>query len=299
MAIEMTVGMATITMRQLGQRGRFGNTLLQHAFIRAYAVEHGAEYQMPPTVLKHLFGLDDNLSTEDLPPYQEQYENGDCHRPLPPISDELLNHDFQGWAQHKTEWWTPERRKFWRDYRPTEAWLERLRPITEANRYDAGTVIGIQIRRGDYGQGSVYDSLTPVAWYIQWLKDHWWKFAFVPKLFIATEDRELVEPFAAYNPVTVESLGVELRAEPYPLYNYLPEDLASGKAHLLDWFPEWYALTQCDILLAANSTFSLTAAMVRSSAGKPVEFWRPSWEAQGFVREELWNCRPLRLDCPR
>jgi hypothetical protein len=201
--------------------------------------------------------------------------------------------------QFRTSWWTPERRKVWRDYQPTQAWLERLKPITEANRYDAGTVIGIQIRRGDYGLGSCYDAITPVAWYIKWLKDHWYKFAFPPKLFIATEDRELVKPFKAYNPRTVESLGVELRAELYPLYNYLPEDVASGKAHLLDWFPEWYALTRCDILLAANSTFSLTAAMVRSAAGKPVSFWRPSWEAQGFVRESLWDCRPLRLDCPR
>jgi len=291
-------GMATITMRQLGQRGRFGNTLLQRAFIRAYAADHRAEYRMPPTVLKHLFGLDDNLSTEDLPTYRERYENGDCHRPIPPIGDELLNHDFQGWAQHETQWWTPERRKVWTDYLPTQAWLERLRPITDCLAHN-GTSIGIQIRRGDYNLGSCYDKFTPIEWYLDWLKDRWWKFAFVPKLFIATEDRELVEPFKAYRPQTVESLGVELRADPYPLYNYLPEDLASGKAHLLDFFPEWYALTQCDILLASNSTFSLTAAMVRSVAGKPVEFWRPSWEAQAFVREDLWSCRPLRLDCPR
>jgi hypothetical protein len=115
-------------------------------------------------------------------------------------------------------------------------------------------------------------------------------------LFIATEDRELVEPFAEYSPVTVESLGVELRAEPYPRYNYLPEDIEGRQAHLLDWFPEWYALTQCDVLLAANSTFSLTAAM---ASRKQPKFWRPAWEWKSFVQEDVWNCLPLRLDCPR
>jgi len=286
-----------ITFRELGGRGRAGNQLIQRSFIKAYAAEHNSEWGVSPWVGSHLFGLQDPQVTETLPPFEEKCEAGDVHKPLPPDGDEAIGFDYEGWMQFPTSWWTPDRRTVWQDYQPTEAWLERLRPITDACAH-AGITIGIQIRRGDYNQGSCYDAFTPLGWYTAWLGEHWESLD-RPSLFVATEDRLLLNQFSVFAPVTVESLGVELRAEPYPLYNYLPEDLASGKAHLLDWFPEWYALTQCDILLAANSTFSLTAAMVRSAAGKPVEFWRPSWEAQRFVREELWDCRPLRLDCPR
>lgn len=182
----------------------------------------------------------------------------------------------------------------WQDYQPTKAWRNRLQPITDAF-LQPGTTIGIQIRRGDYGLGSCYDAFTPIEWYTDWL-DMFWQSYQPARLFVATEDRELVEVFAKYDPVTVESLGVSLWTNPYPHCCYLPEDIESGKAHLLDWFPEWYALTQCNVLLAANSTFSLTAAM---ASRKAPEFWRPAWDWGSFIREDVWNCLPLRLDCPR
>jgi len=286
-----------ITFRELGRRGRAGNSLLQRSWVKAYAAEHNASWGVAPWVGEHLFGLRDPPVTQKLPPFDERCESGDVHKPVLPNGDEAIGRDYAGWCQFGTAWWTPERRTVWRDYVPTQAWMNRLRPISDTFAR-AGTTIGIQIRRGDYNQNSPYDAFTSVGWYTAWLGEHWEAFD-RPSLFVATEDRLLLDHFAPFAPETVESLGVELRAEPYPLYNYLPEDLASGKPHLLDWFPEWYALTQCDVLLAANSTFSLTAAMVRSAAGKPVSFWRPSWETQGFVEEDIWNCRPLRLDCPR
>lgn len=220
-------------------------------------------------------------------------QDGDVHRPVAPSGDELIGHDYAGWCQFPTAWWTAERRKVWNDYQPTQAWLERMNPAL--CKCGCCTLIGIQIRRGDYGLGSCYDAITPVEWYKRWLDEHGDRIEY-PVVFIATEDRDLVEAFTEYRPETVESLGIELRAEPYPRYNYLPEDLTSGKPHILDWFPEWFMLTQCDILLAANSTFSLTAAM---SSRKSPQFWRPAWESESFVREDVFNCLPLRLDCPR
>ena len=228
-----------------------------------------------------------------MPKFHERVHAGDVHRPIAPEHGELVGGDYAGWCQFPTAWWTPERRKVWADYQPSEAWQERLRPAVE--RIRSPTVVGIQIRRGDYGLGSCYDAFTPIEWYQNWLIKNW-NYLPHPRLFIATEDRELVEPFAAYKPETVESLGIELRAEPYPHYNYLPEDLTSGKPHLLDWFPEWFMLTRCTVLLAANSTFSLTAAM---ASHKQPEFWRPAWAEQAFVKEDVWDCLPLRLDCPR
>ena len=248
---------------------------------------------MTPWVGEWLFGLDDLGITAILPKFDERVQDQDVHRPVPPGPGELIGYDYAGWCQFPTVWWNPERRKVWHDYRVTGAWWKRLWPV--ASKLLTSTVIGVQIRRGDYGLGSCYDAITPVQWYLDWLSAHWQELEY-PKLFVATEDRELVEAFAKYDPQTVESLGIELRAEPYPRYNYLPEDLTSGKAHLLDWFPEWFMLTQCSVLLAANSTFSLTAAM---ASQKHPQFWRPAWAEKAFVKEDVFNCLPLRLDCPR
>ena len=290
-----TRGTRLVTMRELNSRGRFGNQLLQRSFVKAYAQERQAAWGVTPWVGRHLFGLDDPGIAAILPKFAEMLQDGDSHRPVAPVGDELIGYDYAGWCQFPTAWWNTERRKVWQDYQPTAEWLDRLRPISEAFSR-SGVTIGIQIRRGDYGLGSCYDAITPIEWYLHWLDGYAQYYSCPVRLFIATEDRELVEAFAKYNPSTVESLGVCLRADPYPHCYYLPEDIESGRAHLLDWFPEWYALTQCNVLLAANSTFSLTAAM--ASRKSPV-FWRPAWEWESFVREDVWNCLPLRLDCPR
>lgn len=219
--------------------------------------------------------------------------DGDVHRPVPPDAGELIGRDYAGWCQFPTAWWTEERRNVWDDYLPSAAWLDRLSPAVERLGYC--TLIGVQIRRGDYGQGSCYDAITPVQWYKDWLERNADRFD-CPVVFVATENRELVAEFRRYSTVTVESLGIELQDRPYPHYNYLPEDLASGKRHLIDWFPEWFMLTQCCVLLAANSTFSLTAAM---ASRKHPQFWRPAWAEKALVKEDVWDCLPLRLDCPR
>ena len=288
-------------MRTLGSNGRWGNQLTQRAFIKAYAQENQAAWGVTPWVGKYLFGLDDPGVTEILPTFQERCHDGDVHRPIAPEPGEAIGYDYHGWCQFPTAWWAERhgRRGVWRDYVPAAEWLERLKPITEF-AHDGSTVIGVQIRRGDYGQGTPYDAITPVDWYLDCLQKIWHCVRF-PKLFVATEDRDLVEVFAEYKPETVESLGVELKPEPYPFYNYLIEDVQSGKPHLLDWFPEWYGLNQCQVLLAANSTFPLTAAMAAtaSNGNGSVSFWRPSQEKQAFVQEKVWDCLPLRLDCPR
>jgi hypothetical protein len=289
-----------VTMRELGRRGRFGNQLFQRSFVKAYAAEHGADWQVSPWVGEHLFGLSDPPVTAELPRYEEQGESGDPHRPVPPESGTAVGFDYAGYCQFPTAWWTHQNRvTAWRDYRPSAVWRDRLQPAANRLCHGAATVVGVHIRRGDYGTfNSPYGDLTPVDWYLDWLTGHWTTLPTPVRLFIATEDRELVKVFAEYRPETVESLGVKLKSKPYPHYNYHPEDLASGKPYLIDWFPEWWLLTQCDVILAANSTFPMTAAMVAGVTRRTPSFWRPSWDVREFVQESLWDCRPLRLDCP-
>lgn len=49
--------MATVTMRTLGQNGRFANQLFQYAFLRFYAREHGLDVQVPAWEGKKLGGF--------------------------------------------------------------------------------------------------------------------------------------------------------------------------------------------------------------------------------------------------
>jgi hypothetical protein len=56
----------------------------------------------------------------------------------------------------------------------------------------------------------------------------------------------------------------------------------------MDFFPDWYFLSLCDVLLAPNSTFSVTAAMMGCNY-----FWRSSLPQQKFVQEDPWDMYPL------
>ncbi len=279
-----------LTMRRFGDMGRWGNQLLQYAALTAYAKERGAEFLHPPWLGESVFSGVERAKpvSERLPQYTERYdENG---QPVAPEGDELLGRDFHGWAQWHTSWWTPTRREVWRQYELNERWRERMAPALEA--VGRRNLVGVHLRRGDYGQGLPWDAITPTSAYLAWLERHWAKFK-NPLLFVASEDRALVRDFAAYEPQTVESLGVALEAKPYPLFNYLDEDLRGGAAHRLDFLPEWILLGHCGVLLAANSTFSFTAALW---GPKTPLLFRPNGATGEFQYESPWNTWPLRKD---
>jgi hypothetical protein len=58
----------------------------------------------------------------------------------------------------------------------------------------------------------------------------------------------------------------------------------------VDFFPDWFLLTQCDILAISNSTFSFTAAMF-SEYGD--QFFRPTFEDEGLIPFDPWNSEPM------
>lgn len=53
-------------MRLLGTNGRFGNQLLQYAFLRLYADGHGLSCQTADWIGRDLFDLDDPFPAADL-----------------------------------------------------------------------------------------------------------------------------------------------------------------------------------------------------------------------------------------
>ncbi len=287
--------MKRITMSTLGARGRFANQIFQYAFLRVYAKQHGLTVQTPPWIGEKLFGIDSSpITGHTLPPYQERLEECGLPKGLPGL--EAIDHNWFGYGQFHTSYYALYY-EFLRDlFRPTQAIQRRMLPATDkllregAGTNSPRTVVGIHLRRGDYGRFLFY--ITPVEWYLEWLCCNWSSLD-NPVLFVASEDRSLVDEFADYNPQTAESLGVDLQAEPLPVYKYQQYDLEHPEPHLFDFFPDWYLLTQCGYLLIPNSTFSFAAAMFSERLQR---CFRSDLPTQQFVEINPWDDMPMAGD---
>lgn len=277
-----------VTFSRLGNYGRFANSVMQYAGLRFYALEHDCELQVPPWIGTELFGLRDPPVTKKLPPYHEKSADGTCHtQSVPPEGDELVNHDFSGYCQYQTSYYRPHKFLIRSMFTPVESIRRRMAPATEKLHAMGGTTVGIHLRAGDYGRSIFY--ITPIAWYLDWLRKYW-PLLDDPVLFIAAEDRKLVEEFAEYKPVTTESLGIDLKAEPLGNYPYLSTDLKRREPWQMDFYPDFSLLSQCHVLLIPNSTFSFMAAML----SRTLELcYRSDLATQRFVRIDPWDANPL------
>lgn len=286
--------MNTITMSSLGTMGQWGNQVCQYAFVRTYAVDYHLEYQVPPWGGQYLFGFDDPPITKKLPSAQERTPEGPPHMrgigvPFSPRGDEYVNRDFVGWAQYPTAYYQ-NHQGFIKSLYDQPAEPQRSRVVAAADKLQTRgkTLIGLHLRRGDSGR-KIFP-LTPIEWCLRWLYCHWSRFP-SPVLFISTEDQSLLRWFQHYGPVTPEDLGITLLAAPYPKYHY-PHGIDPGKARTLDFFPDWYLLQQCDVLLLSDSSFSFTAAWT----GNPQEVWRMRLSLRDFEQIDPWNCRFCNME---
>jgi hypothetical protein len=276
-----------LTMREFGRWGRFGNQLFQYAFLKGYAWRFECELQLPPWVGNQLFGLTDPPVSVRLSQVKEQVNHLDQAQPPGRWLDVYGGHDFQGYAQYHTRYYRLYKDEMRRFFTPVEVVRERLDPAVKKLRAGRRTVIGFHLRRGDYGQLIFY--ITPVLWYLKWLRDHWSGFE-NPVLFIATETPSLVEEFAEYNPVMATDLGIELRDVPMPHYPYLAADLQVREPWQLDFYPDFYLLSKCDVLVAPTSTFSMMAALLNPNIK---QFWRSDLPTQMFHLLDPWDCYPI------
>lgn len=273
-------------MKRLGHIGRWGNTLFQYLFIRSYALNYGLDYQCPPWAGQYLFGLSDPPVTANLPRYVEKRFWHIHHwSSIAPDGGECHDRDVEAYFQWHTSYYAP-----WRDQ--AQDWFtcrgpmaDRLAPATE-EFLKHRTRIGIHLRRGDTGRAIFY--LTPTAWYLQWLEENWPKFE-DPILYVASEDPSLVQEFSGY-PIAAT---VQLTMKKVPHYVYLPYDLRRPTPVSMDFFPDWYFLTLCDVILMGNSTFSFTAGMF--SKVNP-QVYRSRLSTQSFDRIYPWDCTPLTYE---
>lgn len=289
-----------ITMSRLGNLGRWGNQVFEYSFLRTYARRHNAEYQTNRWVGQLLMGHNDPPITEQLPKLTERRDPHVVHDSqgnvihthpqlglsYPPKGAEAIGHDMEGYCQFHTDYYVPDR-EFIRDlFVPTESIVQRMAPAVNKLRRLEGTVIGLHMRRGDTGRFVFY--VTPNEWYLHWLEQHWHEYK-NPILFVASEEPDDYKAFAKYKPITSLDL-LSLSKLPYTVYNYLRCDRERPTPISMDWFPDWYLLTQCDVLVFGNSTFSFTAAMMNRGLQQA---WRSRLSTQEFERIDVWNEWPM------
>lgn len=245
-----------LTMRKLGKHGRFANQLFQYAFLR---IASKGDYQCPRWVGEYLFGLNDPPVTENLPQIEEK-RNYDIKTSKVFGNDNI---DLLGFFQYHTSFYAQYKDFFRSLFQPTSEIREKASSHLIINH----TTIGIQLRRGDYGtfrrKSARCFFVAPTEWYLDWLEEHW-KDLDQPILFISSDQLEkVIDDFACYNPIVS--------------YCSLPE---------APFYPDFFALTQCDILLISNSSFGFAASMLNE---RVTECWRPRLSMKRLVKYDPWN----------
>jgi len=260
-----------ITMSTFGSNGRFGNQIFQYAFLKIYAKEHDLQVEIPQWKLgTYLFGHNHPEITEILPEVREEGQELDESKIIhanPP----LKNVDIWGYFQYHTSYYAQYKEYFWQLFAPRPEIKTKLDPAGELLNSPDRTVVGLHIRLKDYGFS--YFFLTPFAWYQDWLSNIWPTLD-NPVLYIATDEPDQVIPhFSAYNPVTARDLNLDLPAA--------------------DFYPDFYLLSQCDVVAISNSTFSFAACML-NQRGKL--FVRPHLPSEKLIPFDPWNSEPIFRD---
>ena len=297
---DICVHQPVLTMSSIGQLGRFGNQLLQYAFLRICAKKSGAKVECPPWIGQTLFGHHDAPISKRLPPaveykdkvevlfdiipefipYLEKLANAKSTR----ISSEVLetglsNVDLWGFFQFNTRYLQSHRQHFCSLFQPVSDLKLALEDGLNLLRSKGKTIIGIHIRRDDYITESRlgFTLVFPAKWYCEWL-DQKWDDLEEPILFLCSDDLDsIVHDFDEFSPITSKDLEVKL-----------PERIRKLDA---EFYIDFFILSNCDVVITSNSNFSFTACMLNQRAKI---FVRPCWDfSSKFVIFDPWDSDPL------
>lgn len=287
-----------LTMSSLGKLGRFGNQLMQYAFLRICAKQRGARIECPPWPGQILFGHCDPPVSSKLPPAIEQWDDAltmfDAVPELIPYIETLTgnkssrisldalqygisNVDLWGFFQLHTRLLRPHRDFIRTLFRPVPDLEAALAAAMDTLRARGKTIVGIHLRQGDFLQlpllGFTYP--VPARWWCEWLEGIWPTLE-DPVLFVCSDNLRKVWPeFAKYSAVTLGDLDVRL-----------PARMAG-----LEFYSDFYLLSQCDVVGISNSTFSFVSSLLNERAWK---FMRPHWDfATRFTEFDPWDSEQL------
>lgn len=245
-----------LTMRKLGKYGRFANQLFQYAFLRI----HANDYQCPAWHGQAIFGLKDPPVTVQLPQVKETgiYKAEDSKI----IGRD--NIDIVGYFQYHTSYYAAHKDFIRTLFTPRPEYEDHRIALLQQKGF---TVIGLHIRRGDYGtfrrKSARWAFRAPCKWYRDWLDKY------MPAnsiLFIATDGPHTVLP--EFSP-----------------YQY---ELSNGGV-----YADFYWLTQCDILLISNSSFGFMASMLNTRLQYS---YRPRLSKRALIPYDPWDAHTVLRD---
>lgn len=302
----------------LGRHGRWGNTVLQYMFLKAFAKQYDYQLETPEWLGSHLFGVTD-------PPLGGRYgtvvidgvSEGVIRTPYWPTDwararagyvascsgrdayvaaprrDQLVNEDIpfsraemDGLFLVHTSLINPHRNHIQLFCEPVPSIKECFEPTVAKLRSLGNTIVGLHIRRGDFVESFTIQGnelITPLSTYRKWLQTVWPQLD-NPVLFVASDAEDVCDGLSEFTPVTSRLLNVHL-PKPYDAL-VLPMTQCQRTA---EFFPDWYLLTQCDLMAISNSTFSFSAALLNHRAKL---FMRPTFQSEDLVQFEPWDSEP-------
>jgi len=291
---------SVLTMSSLGQFGRFGNQVFQYAVLRICAHKTGALVECPPWIGQTLFGYKDAPISHRLEPAIECKDDGNILFDVVPefvpyiekiaglksrrISSEILedgitNVDLWGFFQVPTHLLSPHKSYIRSLFEPVVDLKLSLEEGLGILRSKGKTIVGVHIRRGDYLSQirSGFTLVFPESWYCEWLNKIWNDLQ-EPVLFLCSDDLDRILPaFEKFFPITSRDLQVEL-----------PERMKDAN---IDFYIDFFILSNCDIVVTSNSIFSFAACLLNENAQM---FVRPNWDfASKFVVFDPWDSEPL------
>lgn len=287
-----------LTMSSIGQLGRFGNQLFQYAFLRLCAEKSGARVECPAWVGQTLFGHQDAPISKRLPPateckdeeenlfdvipefipYLEKLADAKSLRVgVEALNTGLANVDLWGFFQFHNRYFKPHQQYFRSLFQPVDNLKIALEEGLNTLRSKGSTIVGIHIRRSDYLKEPRmgFTLVFPTKWYCEWLEGIWDELE-NPILLLCSDDLDgIVADFAKFSPVTTSDLKIQLPAE-------MKE---------LDFYIDFFMLSQCDMVCSSNSNFSFVACMLNQRAKM---FFRPHWDfSSRFIVFDPWDSHPL------
>lgn len=296
-----------LAMSSIGKVGRFGNQLLQYASLRILAKRVDARVECPDWAGKRLFGHCEPAVTSRLRPAIERWDAGESLFDRVPelipyieklagsgssrigseaLDCRLVNADLWGHFQWHTKRLIAEKEFVRSLFEP----VPQLRSVLDEGlarlRSKGRTIVGLHIRRADFLSLPLlgFTFTIPFEWWEEWL-DRIWRKHESPILFVCSDDLSgLANHFKRFAPVTSNDLGIR-----FP-----------GLWRDLEYYIDFYLLSQCDVLGISNSTFGFVAAMLNTRAKL---FARAHWDIEKrLVEFDPWNSPPLLYvggDTPR
>jgi hypothetical protein len=289
-----------LTMSSLGQLGRFGNQLFQYAFLRICGKNSGAKVECPPWIGQALFGHNDSPISQRLSPGVERREQGEnlfddipefipyleklagaesCRVGVESLENGLINVDLWGFFQIPTQFLRPNKDYFRTLFQPVSDLKSALEDGLNLLHSKGKTIIGIHVRRGDFITVPMagFTLVVPSKWWLDWLEQIWGELE-NPVLFLCSDDLDsIIHDFEKFCPVTSRDLNVKL-----------PENF---KDLNIEFYIDFFMLSNCDIVGTSNSIFSFVACMLNERGKK---FVRPHWDfSTKFTEFDPWNSEPL------